>query len=272
MRTIPRVVDEVQVTRLIVSSFVEDFLASSELEVAVVGAGPAGITAARLLAEAGRRVAVFERNLHVGGGMWGGGMLFPRLVVEEEARPLLDEVGVRLRPWQPGYLVADSVECVTKCTAAALEAGAKVWVGLTVEDLMIDDAERVRGVVINWSAVQRAGMHVDPLALAAGVVIDATGHECELLRTLERKLPEVRLDTPTAKVVGERPMNAARAESQVVALTKEVYPHLVVAGMAANAASGAPRMGAVFGGMFLSGQRAAQVAQEILSRDGGLGK
>ncbi len=262
-------VDEVQVTRAIVASFTEDFLASTELEVAIVGAGPSGMTAARLLARQGRRVAVFERNLHVGGGMWGGGMLLPRVVVEEEARPLLEEVGVLLRPWQPGYWVADSVECVSKCTAAALDAGARVWVGMAVEDLMIDDQDRVRGLVINWGAVQRAMLHVDPLAVAARVVIDASGHDCELLRTLERKLPGVRLDTPTGRVMGEQPMNAARAEARVVALTKEVYPHLVVAGMAANAASGAPRMGAIFGGMFLSGQQAAQVAQEILRRDYG---
>jgi len=258
---------EVEITRLIVGSFTEDFLASTELDVAIVGAGPSGVTAARLLAAQGHRVAVFERNLHVGGGMWGGGMLFPRLVVEEEARPLLEEVGVRLRPCRPGYLVADAVECVTKCTAAALDAGAMVWVGMAVEDVMIDDQERVRGIVITWGAVQRAGLHVDPLGLAARVVIDATGHDCELVRTLERKLPGVRLDTPTGRVMGERPMHAARAEGQVVGLTKEIYPHLVVAGMAANAACAAPRMGAIFGGMFLSGRHAAQITQDILARD-----
>jgi len=37
--------------------------------------------------------------------------------------------------------------------------------------------------------------------------------------------------------------------------------------MAANAAAGAPRMGAIFGGMFLSGQRAAQLAIEQLASE-----
>ncbi len=260
-----REIDEAQVTSLIVSRFAEDFLAGTCLDVAVVGAGPAGITAARLLAADGHEVAVFERNLHVGGGMWGGGMLFPRVVIQEEAVALVQEVGVSLKPAGDGYYVADSVECVAKCAAAAVDAGARIWVGMAVEDVMIDEQDCVRGVVLNWGAVERAQLHVDPLAVKARLVIDATGHECEVLRTIERKIPEARLDTPTGRVVGERPMNATQAEGHIVALTKEVYPGVIVAGMACNAAAGAPRMGAIFGGMFLSGERAAQLAAEKLS-------
>jgi len=33
--------------------------------------------------------------------------------------------------------VADSVETVTKCTAATIDAGARIWVGISVEDVMI---------------------------------------------------------------------------------------------------------------------------------------
>ncbi len=263
---VPTPIEETQVTSLIVSSFAEDFLEGVNLDVAIVGAGSSGMTAARLLAAAGRRVAVFERNLHVGGGMWGGGMLFPRIVIQEEARPLLEQVGVRLRPFREGYHVADSVECVSKCTAAAIDAGARVWVGMAVEDVMIDAEDRVRGIVINWGAVQRAGLHVDPLALGARVVIDASGHDCDLMRTIVRKIPGARLETPTGEVMGERPMHAAAAEAHVAELTREVYPNVLVAGMAANAVCAAPRMGAIFGGMFLSGQRAAELADEMLRR------
>lgn len=257
-------IEETQITRLIVAGFTEDFLADVQLDVAVVGAGPSGLTAARLLAATGRQVAVFERNLHVGGGMWGGGMLFPRLVIQEEARPLLEEVGVRLRPAGPHYYVADSVECVSKCTVATLQAGARVWIGMAVEDVMIDESDRVRGIVLNWGAVQQAGLHVDPLAIGARVVIDATGHDSNLVRTLVRKIPGARLQTPTGTVMGERPMHAARAEAHVAAETREVYPNVIVAGMAANAVCAAPRMGAIFGGMFLSGRRAAELAEEKL--------
>ncbi len=259
-------IDETRITSLIVSSFAEDFLADVELDVAVVGAGPAGLTAARLLAAEGHKVAMFERELHVGGGMWGGGMLFPRIVVQEEARAIPEAVGVTFEDAGDGYYVADSVQAVSKCASAAIDAGARIWIGMAVEDVMIDEEQRVCGVVLNWGAVQRAQLHVDPLAIRAQVVIDATGHDCEVLRIIERKIVGARLQTPTGRVVGERSMHAASAEATIAELTIQVYPGVIAAGMAANAVSGAPRMGPIFGGMFLSGQRAAEVAVEMLQR------
>lgn len=260
----PQSISETHVTRLIVERFAKEFLADSELDVAVAGAGPSGITAARLLAAAGWKTAVFERNLHVGGGMWGGGMLLPRIVVQQEACHLLEEVGVNLEPTGGGYYTADSVECVSKCTAAAIDAGVRIWVGMAVEDVMIDERDRVRGVVINWGAVQKAGLHVDPLAIAAKVVIDGTGHDSEVAQTIGRKIPGAKFNTPTGNVMIERPMNSDVGERSIVELTREVYPGLIVAGMAANAVAAAPRMGAIFGGMFLSGQKASQLASELL--------
>lgn len=41
-------------------------------------------------------------------------------------------------------------------------------------------------------------------------------------------------------------------------ITHEVYPGLVVGGMVANAVHGGHRMGSVFGGIRLSGRKAAQ--------------
>ncbi len=59
-------------------------------------------------------------------------------------------------------------------------------------------------------------------------------------------------------------MRAEIGEKEIVRNTKEVYPGLIVAGMAANVALGAPRMGPIFGGMLLSGKRAAEVDIEML--------
>lgn len=256
--------DERTITRGIVQSFLEDFLDAVDLDVAVAGAGPSGLTTARLLAQQGLKVAVFERNLHIGGGIWGGGMLFPRIIIEDEAAPLMTEVGIRLRPWEESTYIADAVEAATKLTAAAIDAGARIFVGIEVEDVVIDDDLRVCGVVINWGAVTAAHLHVDPLALRAKVVIEGTGHPCEVAAVLLRKVPGARLDTGETGVPGEAAMNAVAGEAALVPNTREIYPGLVVTGMSANAVSAAPRMGAIFGGMLLSGQRAAEIVAEIV--------
>jgi thiamine thiazole synthase len=54
-------------------------------------------------------------------------------------------------------------------------------------------------------------------------------------------------------------MWAEVAERFTVENTKEAYPGLFVCGMAANAVFGGPRMGPIFGGMLLSGKKAAEL-------------
>ena len=61
--------DEVKVSEAIVRSYTNAFLDALELDVAVVGAGPSGMTAAYYAAKNGAKVAIFERGLSVGGGM-----------------------------------------------------------------------------------------------------------------------------------------------------------------------------------------------------------
>lgn len=258
--------DELTITRGIVESFTTDFLDSLELDVALAGAGPANITAARLLADEGLKVAIFERNLQIGGGMWAGGMLFPRILIGEEALDMVTDCGVRVQPYQDGTVIADAIETVAKLTAAACDAGVRIWVGMEVEDVVVDDDDAISGVVINWGAVTAAKLHVDPLALHAKCVIDGTGHPAEVACTVARKVPGAQFDTPFDGVPFEASMHARRGEAALVPNTKEIYPGLVVCGMAANALFKSPRMGAIFGGMLLSGQRAAEVAAEIVER------
>lgn len=259
-------IEDTKVTGAIVERFLHDFLGITELDVAIAGAGPSGLTAARYLAKAGVKVAVFERNLYVGGGVWGGGILFPKIVIQEAAKKIPDEVGVKLQPAGRGYYVADSVEMVSKCAAAAIDAGAKLIIGFNVEDVMIGEKDRVVGIVINWAAVELARLHVDPVGIRAGVVIDATGHDAGIARIVQRKIPGARFPTRTGAIIGEKPMLAAVGEVEILRNTLEIYPGLIVTGMAANTVFGSPRMGAIFGGMLLSGRKAADEALKVLKK------
>jgi len=258
-------IEEERITKSILERFYSDFQQLLNLDVAVVGAGPSGLTAARYLAKAGSNVAVFEKNLHVGGGMWGGGVLFPRIVVQKSAKGILEEVGVKMMEAE-GLYTADSAEVACKLATGAIDAGARIMTGMIVEDVVIREKHRVRGVVLNWKAVQVSGMHVDPIAVKSKLVIDATGHEASVVCNLQKKMQDVKLPTKTGKVVGEGPMWAERAEDEIIGNTREVWPGLIVTGMAANAVFGSPRMGAIFGGMLLSGKRAAELSIELLKK------
>ncbi|HHH80057.1 MAG TPA: FAD-binding protein, partial [Thermoplasmatales archaeon] len=66
-------IDDVTLTRLIFKRFTERFNSNVEVDVAIAGAGPSGLVAAKYLADAGKKVALFERKLSTGGGIWGGG-------------------------------------------------------------------------------------------------------------------------------------------------------------------------------------------------------
>ena len=255
--------DEVTISKAITESFMKEFLEAMEVDVAIGGAGPAGMTAAYYLAREGVKTVVFERQLRVGGGMPGGGMMFNRIVVQEEGKKLLDEFGVRTREYEKGYYIADSLEAVSDICSKAIKAGAKIFNLISIEDVMVREADRLTGLVLNWSAASLAGLHVDPLSIRAKVVIDATGHASEICHIVVNKLGG-KLRTKAGGIVGEKPMWAEKGEKAIVENTKEVYPGLIVAGMAANAVFGAPRMGPIFGGMLLSGKRAAEVAKEIL--------
>ena len=249
--------NEVVITRAIIERFSEKFLEYTDVDTAIVGAGPAGLVAAYFLAKAGKKVALFERKLSIGGGMWGGGMMFNEIVVQEEGKEILDIFGIGTREYEPGYYTADAVESVTTLCSYATKAGAKVFNCMSAEDVIIREG-RVTGLVVTWSPVEMAGLHVDPLSIAAKHVIDSTGHATEVLHVIERKA-DVVINTPTGKIMGERSMWADKAERLTLENTKEICPGVYGAGMSANAAFGGPRMGPVFGGMLLSGKKVAEL-------------
>ena len=250
-------IKDIDITKCIFEEFSEKFMGATTMDVAIVGAGPSGLTAARYLAEAGKKVCIFERKVSPGGGMWGGGMTFPVIVVQEDGKKILEEVGVKCKR-RGGYFVADSIEATSKLIAGAIDAGAMMFNAVTVEDVMAKEG-RICGIVINWTGVLAAGMHVDPLSLEAEAVIDATGHPSEICRIVEKKTG---LKTLSGKIEGEKFMWADEGERKTVENTGEVYPGLYTAGMASNAVMGAPRMGPIFGGMLLSGKKVAEMILE----------
>jgi len=249
------ILKEETITKAIVERFTKKFIDSLDQDVIIAGAGPAGLTLAYYLAKNGIKVSIFERKLSIGGGMWGGGMLFNEIVVGEGGREILDNFGVNTEKYEEGYYTADSIEAVSTICSNAMKAGAKIFNCMSVEDVMVNK-DGVCGVVVNWSTVEMAGLHVDPLCVKSKIVVEATGHPLELLKILENKV-DGKLFTKTGKIMGERSMNAEVGERTVVENTKEIFNNVYVCGMAANAAFGANRMGPIFGGMLLSGKKLA---------------
>jgi thiamine thiazole synthase len=192
------------ISSAIVSKFCDKLLDGLSLDVAIVGGGPSALVAARDLASRNIKVAIFERKLAPGGGTWGGGMLFNEVVVQDAALGILDDFGIRHEALadSPGYHTLDSVEMASGLIFGALRAGAKIFNSVSVEDIVFKDG-KVNGLVINWTPVERLGMHVDPLTVISECVLDGTGHPSEIIRLATDKA-KIKLDTPTGGILGEK--------------------------------------------------------------------
>jgi len=251
-------ISEKQISRAIVSGFANEFVEYIENDVTIVGAGPSGLIAAREFASRGDKTLLIERNNYLGGGFWIGGYLMNKLTVRAPAQTILDEIGVPYEEVEDGLYIADGPHACSKLIAAACDAGAKV-LNMTQFDDVVIKQDRVCGVVINWTAVSalpRAITCVDPVGIESKLVVDATGHDAAVVKSLQRR--------GLIELKGFGPMWVEESEDAVVEHTRQVYPGLIVAGMAAATTFGLPRMGPTFGGMLLSGKRAAEVTAEVL--------
>jgi len=251
-------VGEKEITRAIVSEFSREFNDYVESDCIIVGGGPSGLVAGRKLALAGKKVLIVERNNYLGGGFWSGGYLMPKITVRHPGERLLDEIGVPYKTVSEGLAVCDAPHACSQLIASACAAGVKVFNMTMLEDLVVKDG-KVCGAVINWSPIASLPRQVaalDPVAIEAPVVIDATGHDATVVKKLEQR--------GLIQTKGEGALWIEKSEDLIVEYTGEAYPGLIVTGMAVGAVYGLPRMGPTFGSMFLSGEAAARAALEKL--------
>jgi thiamine thiazole synthase len=244
---------ETQISRTILNAYHETLLERIESDVVIVGAGPAGLVAGFYLARHGTKVTVLEKRLAPGGGIWGGGMGMNVAVVQQEAIPVLDEMAIRYTPKSSGLYAVDAIELAAGLCYSAVRAGVVLLNLVAVEDLCVHQG-RVTGVVVNRTMISGA-LPVDPIVLAARAVVDATGHESVLIAALRKR--NLLASSADGKPLGEGPLDADSGERFVVEHVQEVFPGLWITGMSVSATLGGPRMGPIFGGMLLSGQRAA---------------
>jgi thiazole biosynthesis enzyme len=252
-------VSEKDVTRAIVSEFAREFEDHIENDVIIIGAGPSGLVAATEFAKQGQKTLLIESNNYLGGGFWIGGYLMNKVTLRAPAQEILDEIGAPYQQASEGLYVADGPHACSKLIAVACDAGVKILNMTQFDDVVIRD-NAVKGVVINWtpvSALPRALTCVDPVAIESQLVVDATGHDAVVVSSLEKR--------GLVEIKGFGAMCVEESEDAVVEHTTEVYPGLIVAGMAVATTFGLPRMGPTFGGMLLSGKRAAQVTAEVLA-------
>ena len=253
-------VSEKHVTRAIVRAFAAQFDEYVESDVVIVGAGPSGLVCGKILAQAGLKVLIVEKNNYLGGGFWIGGYLMNKITVREPADRILDELEVPHEVVSEGLHVADGPHACSKLIAAACDAGVKFANMTTVDDVVMREDKRVGGVVINWTpvnALPRSITCVDPVAIETKVVVDATGHDAVVARLLEEQ--------GLIELAGTGAMWVGRSEDAVVQRTGQVHQGLVVIGMAVSTVFGLPRMGPTFGGMLLSGERGAECVLSMLS-------
>ncbi|HOQ39401.1 MAG TPA: sulfide-dependent adenosine diphosphate thiazole synthase [Fervidobacterium sp.] len=261
---------DTKISQIITKHFFKKFEDHLVVDVAISGCGPSALALATELAKNGRKVAIFEAKNEPGGGIWGGGMMFNEIVLEGELEWYLEEYKVSYKK-DGEFLICDAVHFASAMLYNATKHGATIFNNMYVEDLLMYD-NRVEGIVVNWAPTMKERLHVDPITVVAKYTIDGTGHPANLVRLLAKRgilnnSQSLREDAKSCKVVEfEFPMDAENGEKFVVENTGEIYPGLYVIGMAAVSANGGPRMGPIFGGMVMSGLKAAETIESELKK------
>lgn len=155
-------------------------------DVIVVGAGPAGCSAARRAAEEGAKVLLLELQSQVGGPTKAPVWVPDDSLRQELRRAEVSEVtSLHLHAAGEDLILQARGKVVDRqlleklLAAKATEAGAELWLGSPVKEFMVEK-ERVRGVVVE-SGGWREGVEGE-------VVVDASGSGWELSGLFRRRL------------------------------------------------------------------------------------
>lgn len=246
--------DEREITRAIAEEFYNNFIKNIVTDVIIVGGGPSGLIAGKRLSQNGIKTLIIESNNYLGGGFWIGGYFMNVLTIRKNAEKLLKELEIPYKKANPELFTALAPHACAKLIADACRAGTSILNLTKFEDLILKD-NIVKGVVINWSPmnyIPKALAALDPVAMESKIVIDATGHDAQVVASLAK--------VGLIKLKGHGPLWIEKSEDLVVEKTEEVFPGLIVCGMAVATVFGLPRMGPTFGSMLLSGEKAAEIA------------
>ncbi len=249
-------ISDLEVSRMIIRDYFDLLEDSLDSDVIIVGGGPSGLVAGYTLAEQGKKVVIMEKRMTPGGGIWGGGKGFNRVILEHSTADILKEIDCKYQELD-GYLVVSSVGFAASLIKKAIDSGVNLLNLFAIEDIYFNQDRAVAGVVVNDTAYKQINLHVDPLTFTSKIVMDSTGHEAVVLNCLAKR--------GIVEIKGEDTMNAQLGEQGVVDGTREVYPGLIITGMACAQFHGTPRMGPIFGGMLLSGKKAAEIASKKLA-------
>lgn len=254
-------ISDAKISKAIISEFSKWLGDYIICDVIIVGGGPSGLLAGMDLAIKGFKTLIIEANNYLGGGFWMGGYLMNTLTFRAPSQKVLDELKIPYKEVEEGLYTADGPNACSKLISAACDAGVKI-LNMTKFDDVVYRNKKVEGIVINWMPVSTLPKQiscVDPISLECKVVIDSTGHDACVCRSLEKR--------KLLKMADYGPMDANVSEDLVVEKTGLIFPGLIITGMAVSTVFGIPRMGPTFGGMLLSGRKGAQESMKLLAKN-----
>ncbi|MET1160853.1 MAG: sulfide-dependent adenosine diphosphate thiazole synthase [Thermoprotei archaeon] len=256
---------EAELAKLIIEKSMEKLKRLVDIDVVIVGAGLAGLTAAWFLALNKLQVLVVDRSLRIPGAGEGGTLIFPVALIEEgSAAEIARNAGITLYSGLKGIYVVDPVEAVLKIGSKAVEAGASIWLGVDVEDLITrgrGEELEIKGVLIGLTRGYK-GLRVNPIYVMSKATVDATGYECRVIKTLLREHPEIKL-----RILGASSGNVWEAAREIVERTGMVLPGLYVTGLSVAELYNTSRTGPLIGALLVSGRKVAiQIMEEVKSK------